>query len=215
MSLFSKTKPTTRLDVSSLLGNVVDRRRDALYDRLRLRAGQMMPCKIPLFCIPVGQPDAYKSSYVKYFNDTNMVIAGMLPVPHEMVIARYLLLFQPTTIEADRNAFVAKYGWRFGIMQKIMAQQPELIASANGDMAVAMGNFGKGSWLDDNGPRENDSESFLSRVGKGLTYDLGGFCRYLPSQCSFNFTLEGDPFQLQADFDMYVLLDGWRDVSVQ
>ena len=218
MGLFStKTKPAgpKPLDINALLGQIVDRRRDALYDRVRLRCGQWMPCNIPLFCVPVGQPDPLNMPHLKYFNDTNMVIAGMLPVPHDMIISKHLLLFQPTTSEVDRNRFVESYGWRFGIMQKIFAQQPGLVAAAQGEVAEVMENFGKGSWLDDHGPRENDSASLISRVAKGLTYDLGDFSRYLPPQCSFYFLLAGDPFQLQADFDMYVMLDGSRDVPAQ
>ena len=205
MGLFSKTtKPAGP-----------DRRRDALYDRVRLRAGQWTPCNFPLFCVPVGQPDPLDMPRVKYFNDTNMVMAGMLPGPHDMIISRHLLLFQPTTSEVDRNCFVESYGWQFTIMRKVIDQQPGLVGAAVGEVDEVMENFGKGSWMDDTGPRQNDSISRVSRVAKGLTYDLGDFCRYLPPQCTFTFLVAGDPFQLQADFDMYVMLDGLRDVPLQ
>ena len=51
----SKSKiGTPQIDMNVLLANMVDRRRQGLYDRVRLKAGETMPASLMRFCIPVG-----------------------------------------------------------------------------------------------------------------------------------------------------------------
>jgi hypothetical protein len=219
MKLFGKRENPAperpMLDINAVLGSMVDRRRDVLYDRVRLRAGDQMPATIRCFLQPVGTPDQFTPSWIKSFADTNMWNSGQLPAPHEMVVSNFLYLFQPWTGEFDRDRFLENYAWQFQIQEKIKARQPALLGAATGTPEAVMDNFGKGTWLNDKGSRADDSESVIHRVGKGIAWDIREFAVFVPSLCYFCLELQGYPFQLQADFDMYVMLDGLRDFAVQ
>jgi hypothetical protein len=223
MGLFTKSEKkqagqgvSIPMDIDSLLSKVVDRRRDALYDRVWLRAGSFMPSIMWCFQVPVGRNDPFRPSHVKDFVDTNMWASGQLNVPHDFIVRRFLFLFQPSTAEADRNAVLAAYKWDFKILEKVMNQEPVLVSAASGKPENLIENFGKGSWLDDKGNRENDSLSKIEKLGVGICWDLGeGYEKYLPSLLQFAVILQGQPFELQADLDFYVMIDGLRDWAVQ
>lgn len=218
MALFTKhdpVRPRPALDINAVLAGMVDRRHDALYDRVRLRAGDRMPARIRCFQRPVGTPDEFTPSRPKDFADTNMWQAGQLPAPHELIATGFLYLFQPWTGEADRDQFLQNYHWQFQLMEKVKARQPVLLGAATGTPEAVMDNFGKGTWLNDKGSRADDSESVIHRIGKGIAWDIHDFAVYIPPLCYFCLTLEGEPFQLTQDFDMYVMLDGVRDFPVQ
>jgi hypothetical protein len=227
MGLFSKPQTTdtdepAKLDVGTVLKGMVDRRRDALYDRVQLPAGAFMPSLATCFQVPVGCEDPWKvhvpnasRSTIKTFMDTNMMAYGQLNPPHDFIVQRVLFLFQPSTSQRDRNALLAAYQWDFKIMEKVMNREPVLVSAAVGKPENIVQNFGKGSWLDDKGDRENDSTSKIEKLGVGICWDLGDHAKYLPPLVNFRVTLEGTPFQLWLDLDFYVMIDGLRDFAVQ
>jgi hypothetical protein len=189
---------------SRLYGSMVDRRRDAIYDRIRLRAGHRAPSKMRFFRIPVGIESDWTET--KTYADTNMVVSGMLPPPHDAVVQRFLLLFQPSSSEVDRNALVANYAWEFGLLQKVMQRQPALVAAAVGEPEMVLENFGKGSWM--NSP-EQASTSRPEVLGWQCWWDLKNSPIYIPPLAPFRVELTGEPFTIQND------LDGTRDYPVQ
>lgn len=190
---------------------MVDRRHDTLYDRVRLRAGSIVPPLMHCFNVPVGRN--------KGFEDTNMWQASQLPAPHDMVVERFLFLFQPGALDIDRNAFLSRYIWRFKILEKYVETEPVLICAAEGRPEMLVENFGKGTWLEDKSPRENDSTSSLRKLGEGVCWDLcfkgTDLRKYLPPLVTFDVELHGAPFELQGDLDFYVMMEGQRDWPVQ
>lgn len=199
-----------RLDINALLGNIVDQRRDSLYDRVRLKAGASLPSTITCFQVPIGCPDQFDSSHVKTHADTNMYSGGQLEPPYDIIVRRFLFLFQPSVSEPDRNAVLANYHWEFRILEKIMARQPVLACAATGQPESLIENFGK-SVFDEEHPISN-----IDKLGEGVCWDLGmDHCKYIPPLVSFAVTLQGERFRLKADIDFYVMLDGLRDFPVQ
>jgi hypothetical protein len=211
MALFSKSKPVGARGVNALLGNMVDRRRDSLYDRVRLKAGEFFPSLVICFQVPVGCCDEFDSSHVKTFADTNMFSGGQLSPPYDMIVKRFLFLFQPSTSEVDRNAVLANYTWEFRQLQKIMARTPVLVCAATGKPEDLIENFGKPGFS-----REECPISNIDKLGDGICWDLGpDGLKYIPPLVSFAVVLQGQSFKLQADIDFYVILDGLRDWPIQ
>ncbi len=211
-------KPEGNPSIESLLGMMVDRRRDALYDRVRLKGGIWTPSLMKMFTCPVGRNDPYDPSRVKTWADTNMMTANALLPPHDMLVRRFLFLFQPSCLEADRNAFIASYNWDFMIMQKSQASVPVLVSAAVGKPEDIIENWGRGSWMDDKGDRANDSSSNICKLGAGICWDLGEYedlRRFIAPHAFFTVQLTGEPIRPQADLDFYVFLDGTRDYPVQ
>ena len=223
MGIFSKPQTGQPDDINKLLGQPIDRRRDALYDRVQLPAGAFMPTTLACFQVPVGWEDPCKVkvpnaslSTIKTFMDTNMMRSGQLDPPHDFIVQRVLFLFQPSTSERDRNRVLAAYQWDFKILEKVMNREPVLVSAAVGKPEMLIQNFGRGSWLDDKGDRGNDSTSKIEKLGVGICWDLGAdHTKYLPPLVNFRVVLEGTPFQLWLDLDFYVMLDGLRDFAVR
>jgi len=210
-NLFYKPKKAmeTRVDVGSLISNMVDRRKDALYDRVRLKKGQETQQSFTLFEIPLGQPDQF-DGHMKTLVDTNMRSAGMLCRPYDMILMRFLFMFQPSVPEETRNAFIAGYQWTFQILEKYVDRQPLVLASVVGKPEDIIENWGK---LD-------ETVSNIEKLGNGVAWDLTGgdgnnYYHYIPPLVQFRLLLEGSPFILDSDLDFYAFLDGVRDFPLQ
>jgi hypothetical protein len=218
MGMFTKLKDVdepAKLDVGTVLKGILDRRRDALYDRVRLPEGAFMPTVLTCFQVPVGCNDPFNGQ-IRTFVDTNMMRPNQLDPPHEFIVERVLFLFQPSTSVRDRNRILAGHHWDFRIMEKSMNREPVLVSAAMGKPEMLIENFGKGSWLHDKGDRESDSTSKIEKLGVGICWDLGpDHAKYLPPLMYFTVVLLGTSFQLWADLDFYVMLDGLRDWAVQ
>jgi hypothetical protein len=141
---------------------------------------------------------------------------GFLPAPNDMIIRRFLFLFQPGCAPSDIQGWLANYQWDFKLMQKTLQREPMLVSAAVGRPENLIENFGKGSWQNPLGDRADDSSSLVHRLGEGIAWDLGqdGLI-YLPPQCQFELTLAGESFQLKSDLDFYVLTHGLRDFPIQ
>ena len=101
-----------------------DRQRGSIYDRLQVQAGTKLSERIVLFENPVGLD--------RSFVDTNMLLSGRLPAPLDMIIERFLFVFQPTAIQPDIDAFLASYNWEFQILDKIYQREPLVRCSVVG-----------------------------------------------------------------------------------
>lgn len=205
--------PVTRLgsdevDINTLIGHMVDRRRDAIYDRVRLKAGLVVPLVLKCFQVPVGQADPFDSLHVRTFADTNMLCSGQLAPPYDMVVQRILFLFQPTCSERDRNRMAADYWWDFKLQEKSQNRHPMLVSAAVGKPEDIIKNFGKTPTIPE------PPVSNIDLLGEGVCWDLKDRARYIPPLVQFTLLIQGQPFQLKADLDFYVFLDGLRDYPV-
>jgi hypothetical protein len=193
------------VDIEKLLSSMVDRRREALYDRLRLKAGETVPHLLHFFITPVGSVCPY-SLQIKTFADTNMLSPGYLSPPHDMVVERIGLIFQPSTSEEDRQAVLRSFYVEWIALQKVLIRVPALSLAAVAEAGD----------LIDLGKR---GTSQIHKLGKHYWHDLGETRKYLPPEVSFKTDLRNDtmepPHALAADFDMYVFLDGVRSYPVQ
>ena len=206
---------TPQIDMNVLLANMVDRRRQGLYDRVRLKAGEMMPASLMRFCIPVGGFDPLVGR-VKTFADTNMMASRQLNAPFDMIVSRILFLFQPTCNPVDRDAILARYAFEFSIIVKVFVRQPTAAGAAEGDIEKAFDNFGRGSQLDENSRPEDAPFFAINRICDEAGWNLGKLgSKYIPPLVPFDVTLQGEAFPLQSDLDFYIILDGLMDFPVQ
>jgi hypothetical protein len=202
MGIFTRDKPAPP-DIDTMLGQVVDRRRDGLYDRVRLPAGDPTPREIACFQVPVGHLAV--DGKVRTYSDTNLFGQGsQLPVPIELIIRRFLFVFQPSNDPADVNAFLASYVWGYWLLQKRLQQAPVLQAAVKGEMKDLVRNFGA-----------EDCKGTIERLAVPFSYNLGDSAIFLPPLCFFVVKLEGEPIRLRRDLDFYVILDGTMDWPVQ
>ena len=209
-------QPPSLIDFNALIGGMVDRQRDALYDRVRLR--HETPHLITCFQSPVAFPDPFNLNRIKTFADTNMTAIGVLNPPHDMIARRILFLFQPSCLPEDRAAFLGSYNWTLKLLERTKQREPVLVAAASGTPEAVIQNFGKGSWLDDKGDRVNDSTSLIEKLGDGIAWDLARdqeLSIFIPPLLYFSVVLEGTPVPLAGELDFYVMIDGARDWAVQ
>ncbi len=219
MGIFTRNKPATVevpvTDIDSLLSGLVDRRHDALYDRVQLKAGGLFPSVLTMFQVPVGFPDAFNRSRIKQLSDTNMRRQGELSPPYDLVIDRMLILFQPSASQVDRDAVLSRFHWEYRCLQKSLVCQPTLRGSAEGEPTTLIEGFGEGSWLDRVGPRKGDDQvSRISSIGKCVCWCLDER-KYLPPCCGFSVIFQGDSFVLNSDLDFYFFIDGVGSWPVQ
>jgi len=187
------------------LKTMVDRRRGSIYDRIQYLAGQVSLETIRCFERPVG-PD-------RDFTDTNMLTACMFPAPQDILIQRIVLLFQPTVTESDRNRFLAAYHWELSIIEKTMYREPVLRCSLIAKPEDFVPDFGKVR-IGPNGERLEGEGSKLVEIGNHACWELEEYQTYIPPIAPFKMLLCGSPVKYEADFDMYVMVEGLRDYGV-
>jgi hypothetical protein len=182
MGIFSTKEKPRNLpgDINSVLGQVVVRRRDGLYDRVRLSAGESTPREISCFQVPVG--GLTMDGKVRTYSDTNLFGQGsQLVVPLELIIRRFLFVFQPSNDPADVNAFLASYVWGYWLLQKRLQQAPVLQVAVKGDMKDLVRDFGA-----------DDCKGTIERLAVPFAYNLGDSAIFLPPLCFFVVKLEGE-----------------------
>ena len=201
-----KTPPLfgTRSDGSSLL---LDRRRGSLYDRVRLHGG--VPVQNPIRCFQ-------KSVQLnREWADTNMVLDGQLSSPVDMLVERFLWLFQPTTHDRDIKTFLHCHVWEFQLGQKTLVREPLLSVAVSGRMEDLIEEFGK--------PRipGQDEPAVLRRFAWPYCHplrkdeDKGDHRIYIPPLFCFQMRMVSDvPFVPEGDMDFYAIIDGLQDRPV-
>lgn len=221
---FKRRSPSPELPLSSIISDMVDRRRDALYDRVQLEAGQRFPSLLKMFGTPVGQTDAL-TGRIKTWADTNMECAHQLYAPSDMIARRFVMLFQPEVSAVDRSHLLGRYVWSLRVMDKFMQREPLLTIAMEGKPEQLVPNFRQSGPVKA-GAGWNDG---IQPLGIGVAWDLseydygtcatcshsGDFRCYIPALMYFNITLEGEGFQVESDLDFYMFIDGLRDWPVQ
>jgi hypothetical protein len=113
------TTPSGNIDINALVGQLVDQRKDYVYDTLTLAPGATVTSQpYRMFQQPIGQPDPYNGSQTKTEQETNMRSAGQFSSPYDFILNNlgfYVLagadLFDITTF--------FNMGWfEFKILQK-------------------------------------------------------------------------------------------------
>jgi hypothetical protein len=196
MSRLLNPNPTPEgFDINTLASSMVDRRREGLYDRVRLHAGAPTPRIIKCFQKGVGE---------KPYSDTNMRGDGELDVPFDVIVRRFLMVFQPGGARADEHSFLRNYTWELWILQKCFQRHPLLEFSVKGNIADVIRQFGS-----------NDCKGTLERFAVPYAFNLYDYTRYIPPQVTFNVSLVGEPFVPEQNMDFYSILDGTMDFPVQ
>ncbi len=193
--------------IEDIRRDLIERRRDVIYDRVRLPAGSRVPGNFALFQVPIGCRDHFDPYRYKTFNDTNMMEGGRFPESHAMIARRVVLLFQPSTSATDRAGFLSRFSWEFTVMNKVYQRTPTVAVSAVGRPEFLIKDFGN-----------HTTSSDFEKLGKGQAWDLGEFSGqvlYIPPMAPFHVRFDGVSFELEQDFDFYFLIEGLRDWPVQ
>jgi hypothetical protein len=113
--------PNGNIDINALVGQLVDQRKDYVYDTLKLAPGATVTSQpYRMFQVPIGAVDPYNGQQTKTEQETNMRSAGQFSAPYDFImnnIGFYLL--------AGADVFDIKtlfnLGWfEFKILQKQM-----------------------------------------------------------------------------------------------
>ena len=81
------TTPSGQIDINSLIGQLVDQRKDYVYDTLNLAPGTTVTSQpYRMFQVPIGQADPYNGSQTKTELETNMRSTGQFSAPYDFVL---------------------------------------------------------------------------------------------------------------------------------
>lgn len=109
------------IDINALVGQLVDQRKDYVYDTLKLAPGTTVTSQpYRMFQVPIGQGDPYNGNIAKTEQETNMRSAGFFAPPYDFVMNNIGFYFLVGT-ELFDMATVMNLGWfEFKILQKQM-----------------------------------------------------------------------------------------------
>ncbi len=107
------------IDINSLIGQMVDQRKDYVYDTLTLAPGTTVTSQpYRMFQTPLGQPDPYNGSQTKTEQETNMRSTGQFSAPYDFIINNLGFYFLIGANLFDIQT-VMNMGWfEFKILQK-------------------------------------------------------------------------------------------------
>jgi hypothetical protein len=75
------------MDINSLVGLLVDQKKDYVYDTLKLAPGTTMQSQpYRMFQTPIGQGDPYNGNIAKTEQETNMRSAGFFAPPYDFIL---------------------------------------------------------------------------------------------------------------------------------
>lgn len=199
MPFFKKTaSPETGevFDINTLVGQLVDRHRDGLYDRVRLAAGVPTPRVIECFQKGIGPERSWA--------DTNMKGHGQLHAPFDMIVRRFLMVFQPGGARPDEHLLLCNYIWELQVLHKVLQRHPLLEFSVRGNIADVIREFGG-----------EECKGTLERFAVPYAYNLCDLAHYIPPLVPFKVSLVGESFVPREDMEFYSILDGSMDWPVQ
>lgn len=114
---------TGQMDINSLVGLLVDQRKDYLYDTLVLAPGATVTSQpYRLFQVPIGQSDPYNGNQTKTLNETNMRSAGFLAPPFDFIVNNLGFYIQIGANLFDIGTLMTMGRFEFSILQKVMFQ---------------------------------------------------------------------------------------------
>jgi len=111
--------PQGNIDINALVGQLVDQRKDYVYDTLTLAPGATVTSQpYRLFQVPIGQQDPYNGSQTKTEQETNMRSTGQFSAPYDFILNNLGFYFLVGANLFD-IATVCNMGWfEFKILQK-------------------------------------------------------------------------------------------------
>lgn len=75
------------IDINALIGQLVDQRKDYVYDTLTLAPGATVTSQpYRMFQVPIGQQDPYNGSQTKTEQETNMRSTGQFSAPYDFIL---------------------------------------------------------------------------------------------------------------------------------
>ena len=214
------------LDSSPFAGQTdpryVKRLSHADYDLLHVAAGQPVPSQSFLFSNPMGTmlpgacPDCgshrYTSTTHKTILMTNMHRGNQFPPPQSRVVERIVFLFLPSVLKEDRDHFIAKSYWEFTLDDKIVGRAPLAWSPVEGELVDLIDFDGKF-------PKQFGRNERQLSPGQYVHLEKPV---YIAPQQQFSLVIvteqsehEADLWCAKGDIDMYVLLDGSGEFSVQ
>ncbi|HXU79237.1 MAG TPA: hypothetical protein VN794_21845 [Methylomirabilota bacterium] len=107
------------IDINALVGQLVDQRKDYVYDTLKLAPGTTVTSQpYRMFQVPIGAADPYNGGITKTEQETNMRSAGFFSPPYDFILNNlgfyFLIGAQLFDIQTIMNM-----GWfEFKILQK-------------------------------------------------------------------------------------------------
>jgi hypothetical protein len=178
-----------------------------VYCRWKLPAVARVPSVHYFFSDPLGRD--------RSLSDTNMFMAGYLPLPTEQLVQRILFLFSPQMLDADRDLLMSRYSYRLEVGNKIKHQGPLVRFPLVGDL---------GSVVNQNKFRGNRQSSegwpVWPAIGPPFCVELQELV-LIPAGMYFTVFLSGESFDLASvqeggtGLDLICGLDGMGCFAVQ
>ena len=111
--------PSGNIDINALVGQLVDQRKDYVYDTLTLAPGATVTSQpYRMFQVPIGQADPYNGSQTKTEQETNMRSTGQFSAPYDFILNNLGFYFLVGANLFD-IATICNMGWfEFKILQK-------------------------------------------------------------------------------------------------
>ncbi len=110
-----------QMDINSLVGLLVDQRKDYVYDTLTLAPGTVLTSQpYRMFQVPIGQPDPYNGNQVKTELETNMRSQGQFSAPYDFIVNNLGFYFLVGAELFDIATMMNSLWFEFKILQKQM-----------------------------------------------------------------------------------------------
>lgn len=107
------------IDINALVGQLVDQRKDYVYDTLTLAPGATVTSQpYRLFQVPIGQPDPYNGNQTKTEIETNMRSQGQFSAPYDFILNNLGFYFVVGTDVFDIGTICNMSWFEFKILQK-------------------------------------------------------------------------------------------------
>ncbi len=107
------------IDINALVGQLVDQRKDYVYDTLKLAPGTTVTSQpYRLFQNPIGQGDPYNGNQTKTEQETNMRSGGFFSPPYDFIMNNIGFYFLVGTELFDIQTVMNLCWFEFKILQK-------------------------------------------------------------------------------------------------
>jgi len=109
------------IDINALVGQLVDQRKDYVYDTLNLAPGTTVTSQpYRMFQVPIGQADPYNNNATKTELETNMRSTGQFSAPYDFILNNLGFYFVIGTDLFDIGTVINTCWFEFKILQKTM-----------------------------------------------------------------------------------------------
>ncbi len=111
--------PNAQIDINALVGQLVDQRKDYVYDTLTLAPGATVTSQpYRMFQVPIGQQDPYNGSQTKTEQETNMRSTGQFSAPYDFILNNLGFYVLAGADIFDISTFFNMGWFEFKILQK-------------------------------------------------------------------------------------------------